>query len=221
MTRVLAPGDHFVLNRLLVGALHREIPEGLEVSELTLPWPVEPFGRVGEVDEASGSEDAMIEALQGVEVCVTQLAPLTEKILEASPDLRLFCVSRGGPVNTNLDAATRHGVAVTFAPGRNATATAEHTLSMMLAAARRIPQTHGDLAGGTWRGDYYSYDKVGPELEDSPVGLVGYVTPEALAGRAEQVELDELLTRSKIVSLHARATPETTGMIGAAQIAAM
>jgi D-3-phosphoglycerate dehydrogenase len=245
MTRVLAAGDHFVLNRLFVDALHREIPDGLEVSELTLPWPVEPFGRVGEVAEASGSEDAMIEALRGVEVCVTQLAPLTEKILEASPDLRLFCVSRGGPVNTNLDAATRHGVAVTFAPGRNATATAEHTLSMMLAAARRIPQTHTDLAGGIWRGDYYSYDKVGPELEDSTVGLVGYgaigsrvarmlagfgahvlvfdpyVTPEALAGRAEQVELDELLTRSKIVSLHARVTPETTGMIGAAQIAVM
>jgi D-3-phosphoglycerate dehydrogenase / 2-oxoglutarate reductase len=245
MTRVLAAGDHFVLNRLFVDALHHEIPDGLEVSELTLPWPVEPFGRVGEVDEASGTEDAMIEALQGVDVCVTQLAPLTEKILDASPDLKLFCVSRGGPVNTNLDAATRHGVAVTFAPGRNATATAEHTLSMMLAAARRIPQTHGDLAAGTWRGDYYSYDKVGPELEDSTVGLVGYgaigsrvarmlagfgaevlvfdpyVTPEALAGRAEQVELDELLTRSKIVSLHARVTPETTGMIGAAQIAAM
>ena len=64
MTRVLAAGDHFVLNRLFVDALHREIPDGLEVSELTLPWPVEPFGRVGEVDEASGSEDAMIEALQ-------------------------------------------------------------------------------------------------------------------------------------------------------------
>ena len=45
----------------------------------------------------------MIEALRGVEVCVTQMAPLTEKILDASPDLRLFCISRGGPVNANLD----------------------------------------------------------------------------------------------------------------------
>ena len=83
MTRVLAAGDHFVLPRLFVDALHREIPDGLEVSELTLPWPVEPFGRVAEVDEASGTEDDMIEALQGVEICVTQLAPLTEKILDA------------------------------------------------------------------------------------------------------------------------------------------
>jgi D-3-phosphoglycerate dehydrogenase len=245
MTRVLAAGDHFVLNRLLIDALHREVPTGLDVTELSLPWPVEPFGRIAEVDEASGSEEAMIAALRGVEVCVTQMAPLTKKILAACPDLRLFCVSRGGPVNTNVTAATEHGVAVTFAPGRNATATAEHTLAMMLAATRRIPQTHTDLAGGTWRGDYYKYDNVGPELEGSTVGLVGYgaigsrvahmlggfgaevlvfdpyVTPDALGTSAEQVELDELLSRSRIVTLHARVTPETTGMIGAAQIAAM
>ena len=69
-TRVLAAGDHFVLTDLLVEALHREVPDGLEISELTLGWPTEPFGRVAEVDEASGSEDQMIEALQGVEVCV-------------------------------------------------------------------------------------------------------------------------------------------------------
>ena len=93
---------------------------------------------------------------------------------------------------------------------------------MMLAATRRIPQTHADLAGGTWRGDYYRYDPVGPELEDSTVGLVGYgaigsrvarmlagfgahvlvydpyVAPEALAAGVEQVELDELLSRSRL-----------------------
>jgi D-3-phosphoglycerate dehydrogenase / 2-oxoglutarate reductase len=245
MTRVLAAGDHFVLNRLLIDALHREVPDGLDVSELTVPWPVEPFGRIAEVDEASGSEEEMIAALEGVEICLTEMAPLTEKVLAGAPDLRLFCVGRGGPVNVNVEAATRHGVAVTFAPGRNATATAEHTLAMMLAATRRIPQTHGDLTGGTWRGDYYMYDNVGPELEGSTVGLVGYgaigsrvarmlggfgakvlvfdpyVTPETLGSGAEQVDLDELLTRSRIVSLHARVTPETTGMIGAAQIAAM
>ena len=116
----------------------------------------------------------MIEALAGVEVCVTQMAPLTERVLDACPDLRLFCVGRGGPVNANLDAARRAGVAVTFAPGRNATATAEHTLALMLAAARRIPAVHADLVAGTWRGDYYVYDQVGPEVAGSTVGLVGY-----------------------------------------------
>jgi D-3-phosphoglycerate dehydrogenase len=244
MTRVLAAGDRFVLTSLFADALRREVPD-LEIRELEFPWPDEPMGRVAEVDEATGTEEQMIEALDGVEVCVTQLAPLTETILDASPALRLFCISRGGPVNANLQAATAHGVAVTFAPGRNATATAEHTLAMMLAATRRVPQTHMDLAGGTWRGDYYRYDSVGPELADSTVGLIGYgaigarvarmaagfgahvvvydpyVAPEALGAGVERVELDELLSRSRFVTLHARVTAENTGMIGAAQLALM
>lgn len=245
MTRVLAAGDRFVLTSLFAEALRREIPDDLDVRELEFPWPDEPMGRVAEVDEATGSEEQMIEALDGVEVCVTQLAPLTEKILDASPALKLFCISRGGPVNANLEAATAHGVAVTFAPGRNATATAEHTLSMMLAATRRVPQTHMDLAGGTWRGDYYRYDSVGPELEDSTVGLIGYgaigarvarmvagfgahvvvydpyVAPEALGAGIERVELDDLLSRSRFVTLHARVTAENTGMISTEQLALM
>ncbi|MEU8248039.1 2-hydroxyacid dehydrogenase [Nonomuraea sp. NPDC048916] len=237
--RVLTAGDHFVENRLFIDALRREVPGEVEIRELTLPWPVVPFGRVGEVDEASDVEDELIEALRGVEVCVTQMAPLTRRVLSASPDLRLFSVSRGGPVNANLEAATEAGVAVTFAPGRNAVATAEHTMSMLLAATRRIPQTHADLASGVWRGDYYRYEMVGPELDGSTVGLVGYGAigrrvSRMLAGFGARVlvhdpyvdvpgkvGLDELLTRSRFVSLHARATPETAGMIGAAEIARM
>ncbi|MEV0597107.1 2-hydroxyacid dehydrogenase [Nonomuraea cavernae] len=237
--RVLAAGDHFVQNRLFADALRHQVPGEVEIRELTLPWPVVPFGRVGEVDEASDVEDELIEALRGAEVCVTQMAPLTRRVLSASPDLKLFGVSRGGPVNANLEAATEAGVAVTFAPGRNAVATAEHTLAMLLAATRRIPTTHADLAAGVWRGDYYRYEMVGPELDGSTVGLVGYGAigsrvSRMLAGFGAEVlvhdpyvdlpgkvSLDELLTRSRFVSLHARATPETTGMIGAAEIARM
>ncbi len=241
--RVLLAGDHFVLNELLRAALEREVSAELDVSELTLPWPVQPFGRVGEVDEASGTEEQMIEALQGRQVCLTQMAPLTERVLQACPDLELFCVGRGGPVNTDLAAATRHRVAVTFAPGRNATATAEHTLALTLAAVRRVPQTHTELAHGTWRGDLYQYEQVGPELEGSTVGLVGYGAIGRRVARMFRgfrakvlvhdpyvadlgpemalVGLDELLSRSSIVSLHARATAETRHMIGPDQIKAM
>ncbi len=243
--RVLLAGDHFVLNELLRAALEREVHAELDLSELTLPWPVEPFGRVGDVDEASGTEEQMIEALHGHQLCLTQMAPLTERVLQACPDLELFCVGRGGPVNTDLAAATRHRVTVTFAPGRNATATAEHTLALALAAVRRVPQTHTELAHGTWRGDLYQYDQVGPELEGSTVGLVGYgaigrrvarmfrgfgaevivhdpyVTEADLGPETTLVGLDELLSRSSIVTLHARATAETRHMIGPDQINAM
>lgn len=244
-TRILSAGDEFVRNDLLVAALHEQLDGPLDIRELTLPWPLVPFGRVAEVDEASGTEDELIEALDGVQVCVTQMAPLTRRVLEASPSLELFCISRGGPVNANLEAATEHGVAVCFAPGRNAAATAEHTLTLMLSAMRHVPQTHADLVSGTWRGDYYTYGNVGPELEDSTVGLVGYgaigsrvarilqgfgaqvlvfdpyADPSALAAGVRKVELPELLEGANVLSLHARVTPETTGMIGAAELAAL
>ncbi|MBW5425716.1 hydroxyacid dehydrogenase [Streptomyces sp. BG9H] len=246
-TTVLAAGDHFVLPRLLADEVRAAAAGAADVTvrELTLPWPHTPFGPVGEVDEASGTEDELIDALQGAEVCVTQLAPLTERVLAHCPDLKLMCVSRGGPVNANLAAATRHGVAVCYAPGRNAVATAEHTLTLLLAAARGVGDTHTDLRRGVWRGDHFDYDTCGIEIDGATVGLIGYgaigsrvakvlaamgahvlvhdpyVRPESLAGVAEQVSLDELLTRSRVLSLHARVTEETTGMIGAAQIAKM
>jgi D-3-phosphoglycerate dehydrogenase / 2-oxoglutarate reductase len=56
-TRVLAAGDHFVLNRLLIDAVRAEVTGELEFAELTLDWPLVPFGRVAEVDEASGTEE--------------------------------------------------------------------------------------------------------------------------------------------------------------------
>jgi D-3-phosphoglycerate dehydrogenase len=241
---ILAAGDHFVLNPLLVKALRDEVGDGPEIRELTLPWPVEPFGRVAEVDEASGEEDALIAALDGVEVCVTQMAPFTEKVLGEARDLRLVVVSRGGPVNVNIEAATRRGVRVCYAPGRNATATAEFTVGMLLATLRRIPETHASLAlRREWIGAYYTYDNTGLEVEGSTVGLIGYGAIGSRVARVlaalgaevlvhdpyasgevvgERVDsLDELLRRSRIVTLHARVTQETRGLIGAREIGLM
>ncbi|MEW2807026.1 2-hydroxyacid dehydrogenase [Streptomyces massasporeus] len=239
--RVVAAGDHFVLPSLIVRAVEHEV-ERADVRELTLGWPLEPFGPVAEVQEASDAEDAMIEALAGAEVLVTQMGPVTGKVLAACPDLRLVVVCRGGPVNVNLDAAKDHDVRVCFAPGRNAAATAEFTVGMMLAALRRIPQAHDPLARhGSWEGaTYYTYERSGLELEDLPVGLVGY---GAVGSRVARVlcafgarvmvhdpyvhgeihglrvaSLDDLLGRSQVITLHARLTPETRGLIGAREL---
>lgn len=246
MTKILTAGDHFVLNALLRDALARHAPADVDISELTLPWPVQPFHAVGEVDEASGTEDELIEALQGVQVCLTQMAPLTDRVLTKCPDLRLFAVTRGGPVNANIHAATRHGVAVTYAPGRNATATAEHTVALLLAAVRQVPQRNSELLAGQWRSDYYRYQDVGPEISGATVGLIGYgaigsrvagilngfgarilvfdpfLPSGALPDFAAQADsLEELLAAANIVTIHARLTAETTGFIGERELALM
>ncbi|WP_051870223.1 NAD(P)-dependent oxidoreductase, partial [Streptomyces resistomycificus] len=216
----------------------------LRTTELKLGWPLEPFGAVAEVSEASDAEDALIEALAGAEVLVTQMGPVTERVLAAAPDLRLVVVCRGGPVNVNLEAAKSREVRVCYAPGRNAAATAEFTVGLMLAALRRIPQAHDLLARqGSWEGAaYYTYEHSGLELEDLPVGLIGY---GAVGSRVARVlcafgarvmvydpyvhhheihglrlaDLDELLRRSRVITLHARLTDETRGLVGARELA--
>ncbi|MEV4623320.1 2-hydroxyacid dehydrogenase [Asanoa sp. NPDC049573] len=238
--RVLVAGDHFVTNDLIVAALGDVA--GLDIRTLTLPWPLVPFGKVAEVDEASGDEHALIAALSGVEVAITQMAPFTARVLAAADTLRLLVVCRGGPVNVNLDAAAAAGVTVRSTPGRNAVAAAEHTIALMLAALRQIPDRDSGVRAGEWRSDLYALDQVGGELAGSTVGLVGYGAIGRRVGRiltafdarvlvhdpyadpatldaATAVDLPELLDRSAVLSLHARLTPETAGMIGAAELA--
>ncbi|GGZ78111.1 2-hydroxyacid dehydrogenase [Streptomyces echinoruber] len=243
--RVVAAGDHFVLPGLIAQAVGKELSDERphETREVMLGWPLEPFGPVAEVAEASDAEDELIEALAGAQVLVTQMGPVTERVLDACPGLKLVVVCRGGPVNVNLDAAKRRDVRVCYAPGRNAAATAEFTLGLMLAVLRRIPQAHELLARRRgWEGAaYYTYEHSGVELEDLPVGLVGH---GAVGSRVARVlcafgaqvmvydpyvrgevhglrlgSLDELLRRSRVVTLHARLTAQTRGLIGARELA--
>jgi D-3-phosphoglycerate dehydrogenase len=244
MTTILSAGDHFVWPSQFTAALKSAVGESvpLDITELMLPWPIEPFGAVENVHEASGTVDDLIGALRGVEVAVTQMAPFSARVFEQCPDLRLIGVCRGGPVNVDLDAATAAGVIVTNAPGRNAQAAAEFTVGLMLAAMRHLPAMHEEMRDGVWRGDHYTYENAGVELNGETVGLVGLGSISRIVARilqafgatviatdpfadpldgVELVELDELLRRSGIVSLHARLTPETHQMIDAARLEQM
>ena len=172
------------------------------------------------------------------------LPRFTEKVIAAAvPTLKLITVGRGGPVNINVAAATAHGVRVSNAPGRNATSTAEHSVAMILAAVRQLVDRHNELVAGQWRGDYYAYENVAPEVRGSTIGLIGYGAVGSRVARildamgahvlaydpyvvaadmphAERLDdLDELLRRSSILTLHPRLNDETRGMIGAEQLA--
>lgn len=244
--RTLLAGDRFVRNDLLRAALEASLGHQLAFSEISFAWPNEPFGPVAEVKEASGTEDQLIAALAGQEVIVTEMAALTRRVIKHAPDLRLIVVCRGGPVNVNLEAATEQGIPVCYSPARNAAATAEYTVGLLLAAMRHIAEGHRDLLSGTWRGDLYAYDVAGMEIEGKTAGLIGfgavgsrvakvlrafgaevlvadpYVSPEVVeAVGATLLPMDDVLPRSNILSLHARLTPETRHLVDADAIAAL
>ncbi|PZX04720.1 2-hydroxyacid dehydrogenase [Celeribacter halophilus] len=200
-----------------------------------------------EIKEYSGNPKDIEAMLAEAEVLVTHLAPVTAEILEKAPLLKFIGVSRGGPTNINMEAARARNVTVCNVPGRNASAVAEFTVGAILANVRRITVGHAGLSQGIWRGDLYRYDRTGDELSDLTVGLLGYshigqrvvrllkpfgcrilicdpyakLTVQDAIDGVEQVEIDDLIAQSDILSLHARVTPETTGIISSERIAKM
>lgn len=192
------------------------------------------------VKEYFGHPDEVVDFIGDAEILVTQLAPLSEDMMRRLPGLKLIAVSRGGPINIDMAAARDHGITVVNVPGRNATAVAEFTIGAILAETRLIRVGHEALRKGEWRGDLYRADRTGRELGEMTVGVVGYgnigtkvvrllrafgchvlvsdpyvqLSAEDRNAGVELVGLDDLLSRSDVVTLHPRVTEETRGLIG-------
>jgi D-3-phosphoglycerate dehydrogenase len=200
------------------------------------------------IREYLGSPDQVIAALDRHDILVVQGAPVTDAVMEAAPGLRLICVARGGPVNVDVETATARGIPVVTTPGKNATAVAELTIAAMIILARRIPEAlrHIQEGGAIYVDNYEGANWFGRELDAKTLGIVGFgqigrrVASRAAAlgmrvvahdpylpaatieeHGAEPLGLDESLAVSDHVSLHARATAENRGLMGARQFAAM
>lgn len=245
MKNVAVIGDLFMLPEILEEKLHEIVQQDLQVSTLQQPWPDEPMehgyaapGMDG-LKEYFGVSEDIVSFIGNAEILVTHLAPLSSDMFNQLPDLKFVAVTRGGPVNIDMQAASDKGVTVVNTPGRNASAVAEFTLGAMLAETRLIRQGHESMKQGQWRGDLYRTDRTGRELNELTVGIIGYgyigkrvvsllkafgskvlvadpyvqLSAEHIDAGVEMVALDQLLVRSDVVSMHARVTEETTRMM--------
>lgn len=239
--KILAAGDLFVTTDLLSRTIQEEIP-GAEIATISNDWPRTPFRTVDDVDEAAGNVDELIAALQGVDGCVTHTFPFTEQVFANCPDLRVVGVCRGGPVNVNLAAASRFGVAVRRAPGRNAISTAEHTVAMILASVRNLATRHRELVEGRWNSEVYVFDDVPISISGARVGVVGLgavgelvaaymhalgaqvvvFDPFRLEAFPDYVhvvdDLESLLRACDILTVHARPSADGSFLIGASEL---
>ena len=159
-----------------------------------------------------------------------------EEVFEKAPGLRFVGICRSGTNQVDVASATARGVVVVNTPGRNARAVAEHALALMLALARRIPESHAYVSQGKWLNPAEPYISMrGMELGGRTLGIVGLgSTGAALAALASAVGmqviaydpyvesapsgprlagLDDMLAGSDFVSLHVPLTAETEGMI--------
>jgi len=119
---------------------------------------------------AVDTEDEALAALGDAEVLVTtSRVPVTARVL-AESNLELVAKFGTGIDSIDLDAARKAGVAVTYTPGLNALGVAEHTLTLLLATARRLPAQQEHLQSGDWRDEL----PLSTQISGSTVGIVGY-----------------------------------------------
>jgi D-3-phosphoglycerate dehydrogenase len=154
--------------------------------------------------------------------------------------LRAIGSCRGDPNNVDIEAATARGIPVLRAPGRNADAVAEMTVALLFAVNRRVVPADADVRQGEVYRDgtipyqrFRAWQLAGRTAGLVGLGAVGRATRWRLEGLGMRViaydpyspdathDLEELLAESDVVSMHAAVTPETAGMIGAAQFERM
>ncbi len=187
-------------------------------------------------DTLPGSEEALIERIGAAEAVlnIRSSSKFTERVFAARPQLRLLSVWGTGTDHVDLAAAARHWVTVTNTPRVSADSNAEHTLALLLAVARRIPQVDAATRRGEWakgqsvelRGKtcgVIGLGAIGSEFARLAAALgmraIGWtIHPRPFPG-VEMVELGELYRTSDVLSLHLRLSPETEGFLGPSQFA--
>ncbi|MGH2837561.1 MAG: phosphoglycerate dehydrogenase [Thermoleophilaceae bacterium] len=127
---------------------------GFEV-ELGVDW------EDGELERRIGEFDGML---------IRSATKLDAGLIAKAERLRAVGRAGVGVDNVDVDAATKRGIIVANAPQSNVITAAEHTLGMLLALARNIPQAHGGLVGGAWDRSKYS----GTELYEKTLGVIGF-----------------------------------------------
>ncbi len=198
--------------------------------ELVFPPHVGPF-----------SEDELRQLLVEIDAVLASVEPYSAAVLESTEATTLKLISRWGVGYDAIDipAATRLGIPVAYTPGMLDDTVADYTFALLLALARGVHEGHMSMRKGEWMPTW------GHTISGKTLGIVGCgriglavarraaafnlrrlafdpaPSPQATALGVQFVSLEELLSASDFVTLHAALTPETSGLIGAAQLRKM
>jgi len=186
----------------------------------------------GELAEKIGDYDGIV---------IRSATKLTAEVLEHAGRLKVIGRAGVGVDNVDVEAATRRGIVVANAPESTVTSAAEHTIGLLVALARNIPQAHAALKQGRWERSAWG----GIELEGKTLGVLGFgrigqqVARRALGlgmrvtaydpvvakerfrelGVERAESADGLLAGAEFLTLHLPLTPETKGFLGRDAIA--
>jgi D-3-phosphoglycerate dehydrogenase / 2-oxoglutarate reductase len=189
-----------------------------------------------DVDVRTGlSKDELLAIVPGYDAIVVRSQTMIDAdVIAAATDLKVVGRAGVGLDNVDIEAATRSGVVVCNAPQSNVVSAAEHTLALLLALARNVPQAHTALVDGRWERSRWN----GTELHDKTLGVLGlgrigtlvaqrahafgmrlvaydpFVAPDRAARLGVQLlgTVDEVLAVADFVTIHLPKTPDTVGL---------
>ncbi|NPA94701.1 MAG: phosphoglycerate dehydrogenase [Thermodesulfobacteria bacterium] len=189
-----------------------------------------------EVEEKLGlSPEELNEAIKDADALVIRSSTkVTPELLEHAKKLKVVGRAGTGLDNVDIEACNKKGVVVMNTPGGNTNSAAEHTIAMMMAMSRHIPQATMSMKAGKWEKKKF----MGQEVAGKTLGIIGsgrigaivaqlakglkmkvvaydpYMNPEMAEKLGiELVDLDTLLSRADYVSVHTPLTDETKGML--------
>jgi len=210
-------------------------PEGLEILTREPELDVErrPLRKPEELAREIGDYDALI---------VRSGTRVTAEVIASAQRLKVIGRAGIGVDNIDVAAATRRGIVVMNTPGGNNVTTAEHTISLLLACARMIPQANASLRAGKWEREKFTGSEVcGKTLGIVGLGNIGRIVAERAVGLKMKVlgydpfvkldvaplevklaaSLDEVLAHSDFITVHVPLTDDTRNLIDAKAIAKM
>jgi D-3-phosphoglycerate dehydrogenase / 2-oxoglutarate reductase len=180
---------------------------------------------------------AIIDQYDGL--AIRSNTKVTPKLIEAAKKLKVIGRAGIGVDNVDIPAASARGIVVMNTPFGNAITTAEHSISMMMALARQIPEANASTHAGKWEKNRF----MGVELYNKTLGVIGcgnigsivadralglkmkviaydpFLSPErAMEIGVEKVELMDVMVRSDFITLHTPLTEKTRNIIGAAAL---
>ncbi|HVF76859.1 MAG TPA: phosphoglycerate dehydrogenase [Solirubrobacteraceae bacterium] len=190
------------------------------------------------------SRDEVAEKIGGYEgILIRSATKLDAELIGLGTNLRVIARAGVGIDNIDVAAATKRGIIVANAPRSNIVTAAEHTMALLLALARNIPQAHGSLTAGRWDRKLYN----GIELMDKTFGVLGFGRiGQLVATRAKGFGMrviaydpyvaterysnlgvekcdtsEELYAQADFITVHLPNTPETDGWLNGAAFAKM
>jgi phosphoglycerate dehydrogenase-like enzyme len=191
--------------------------------------------------ELSKTRDPSVLAagLAGAWAAIAGVEPYTEQVFQATSTLKTVLRWGTGSDAIDIDAATRAGVAVITTPGVNAEAVADMALALILACIRRLPDLDRDVRSGAWRSGGPARDLAGATVGVVGLGAIGRAVTRRLRGfgcrvlalepypdhdfcaqhEVELTDLETMLPRVDVLTLHAPSNETSRRLIGAEQLA--